>query len=130
MKKIFTLALILMFSFNVLAEGPVKYVLKGEPAEYNGYLFTPEKEKEVRFKLIDGELNKELLEINTKKLNLVEAQYKLANDQSLMWQTESNRLAKELVRKDRLDFWENLMYFGLGVLVTVAAGYTVNRIQR
>jgi hypothetical protein len=89
----------------------VTRLIEGTPALCTGYLFTPEKELEVRIKdatytqmedLVKK--NQELNEILYKRVdNLQELNLKL-NDKIQANQTQ--------------DFWVKFAYFGLGVLVT------------
>jgi len=128
MYRIFTLVTLLTFSFVSVAQ--VRYIEKGEPAPYTGYLFTPEKEKETRFKLIDLDYYKELSEITNKRLEVSQKQQKLLDEQVVLWKNHSTDLAKEVASRDSRNFWENLMYFGLGALITVGLTYSVNQASK
>jgi hypothetical protein len=120
--------MILCFSVSSIAQ--VKYVEKGTPAPYTGYLFTPEKEKETRFKLIDLDYYKKLSEINTARLDNAHKQNELLSKQVDLWQNHSKELSKELATNESRSFWKNILYFGLGAIITVGLTYSVNQASK
>lgn len=105
----------------------VKYIEKGEQAPYTGYLFTPEKEAEVRqsvealkyFKLVD--------ETNTRIIKLKDDELALVRQQTDIWRTQSDALSKELQEQKNSGFWRQTLYFGLGALLTTALAFGVNK---
>lgn len=128
MYKLCTLVTLLAFSHYSVAQ--VKYIEKDTPAPYTGYLFTPEKEKETRFKLIDLDYYKKLSEVNTERLKVSYEQQEVLEKQVTVWRDSSTKLASELASRQSRDFWENLMYFGLGALITVGLTYSVNQASK
>ena len=110
-----------------IAAAQVKYVEKGEPAPYTGYLFTPEKELEVRqanealkyFKLAD--------ETNTRIIKLKDDELVLVRQQADIWKNQSDALSKELQEQKNSGFWKQTLYFGLGALLTTALAFGVNK---
>jgi len=104
MKYIIGLFLML---FTQASAANVTYLEQGAKAPYSGYLFTPEKEKEVRVKIQLYDTQEDLLNILQKRLD--------------------NQLDQNVVLSDRLEkretteFYKNLIYFALGVYVTTVA---------
>ena len=124
------LTLVLMLSISMSSFGQVKYVEKGQKVPYTGYLLTPEKEKETRFKLIDLDYYKKLSDINTKRLDNSFKQNELLSKQVILWKDQSTNLAEQLVNRESKSFWKSIMYFGLGALITVGLTYSVNQASR
>lgn len=122
MRHLFILCLLPSLVF-----GQVKYVEKGEPAPFTGYLFTPEKEGEVRqdveslkyYKLLD-ESNQRIIALKDKELAAVNANYAI-------WQKQSEQLSKELEDAKSNSFWRQTLYFGLGALLTTGLAFAVNK---
>lgn len=103
--------------------GQVKYIEKDTPAPYTGFLFTPEKEQQIRLTLIEHDFLKLELEVY-KDTN------KLLQERANLWQKQSTELANELVKKERLTFWQNTLYFGLGAILTGVLAVGVSRAVR
>lgn len=105
----------------------VKYLEKGEPAPYTGFLFTPEKEQEVRqanealkyFKLVD-ETNQRIIKLKDDELALIK-------DQGAIWRNQADALSKQLQEEKNSSFWRNTLYFGLGAVLTTALAFGVNQ---
>ncbi len=122
------LSLILLFSSQAIAQ--VKYVEKGTPAPYDGYLFTPEKEQEVRqaneslkyYKLVD--------ETSQRILTLKDNEIKLLTESSTIWHNQSIELSKQLEASKDSSFWRQALYFGLGAVLTTAITFGVNQASK
>lgn len=125
MKKIIILTISALMATS--AFGQVKYIEKGEQAPYSGFLFTPEKEAEVRqnteslkyYKLVD-ESNKRLFELQAKELQYTQ-------EQANLWRSQSGELSRQLEDQRNSSFWKQTLYFGLGALVTTALAFGVNQ---
>ena len=121
------LLLFLSIFISQVSLAQVKYLEKGEAAPYTGYLFTPEKETEVRqgaealkyFKLVD--------ETNGRIIKLKDDELVLVRQQSDIWRTQSEALSKELQGQKNTGFWKQTLYFGLGALLTTALAFGVNK---
>lgn len=119
--------LLITLLISNIAFGQVKYLEKGEQAPFTGYLFTPEKESEVRqnneslkyYKLLD-ESNQRIIQMKDQELSIV-------RDQGALWQTQSQNLSKQLEDAKSGSFWKQTLYFGLGALITTGLAFAVNQ---
>ncbi|PCI45898.1 MAG: hypothetical protein COB41_00480 [Proteobacteria bacterium] len=109
------LSFILCIFLSVPAFGkcdkPVSYLSKGSTVSCTGYLFSPEKELEVRLKV---EKYNFLEEYSKTQQDINEILSKRLTDSQEYNQYLSKRLKEERGSK----FWRTTLYFGLGVLVT------------
>lgn len=115
----FILALLITFSSSAYScEKDVTYLEKGTATPCEGYLFSPDKEKEVRYKV---ESYKYVNEFANKQGEII-----VIMDQRLTNLQEHNKvLSEELNRKNKAKFWQSTFYFTLGVLVTGAIARNV-----
>lgn len=112
----------------------VKVLHKGEEAPCRGFLFSPEKELEVRIAIQDKELQKQEIEIKDKKIKLllkdlstVESIIDKEREKSELWRIRAEESTKKLIESEegrgKRDFW----FVVLGVALTVGAGYAVGQ---
>lgn len=117
---------------SVFAEDSVKYVNIGDPAPFSGYLFSVEKEK--RLRLMDQEFDlcnrkSELLSQYATK----QEQIMLLSDKKIaLYETQIDRLSKQVVEQRDATFWQNAFYFIGGAVLTgvIAYGYSRTVIVR
>lgn len=115
MKKLVSTLLIILLSFN-FTYGQVKFLEKGAEAPYSGYLFTPEKEQELRIKnsLVP------LLEEQSKKQNEI---IDIQNKRIESYQKNYDVLYEEYIRREKMNDWNKVLYFGIGSVVTGFIAY-------
>ncbi len=113
MKKILSLFLIFSFSLPALRAKEVKFITKGAPAPFDGYIFDLEAEQANRLELME----KDNL---VKQLSLFKENEKLFEDQNAMWKQVATENTERLVKIENNGFWQKSLFFGLGVLVTGA----------
>jgi len=108
----------------------VKFVRQGEPSPFTGYLFSVEKEKELR--LLDQKL-----EFANMKVDLLKKSNELQNEmltisaqRSEMYKTNSDSLSKQLADHKSDNFWKNTLYFSLGAVLSGVVAYGVSRSVR
>lgn len=126
MKSIYLLTFLLISSTSIACD-PVKYLEKGSPAPCTGYLFTPEKEKEVRLKVVELEYEKELNISKSKQIELYKQELQFSDERLKLWNTEALSLNKELVKRQNNDFLKSALFFLLGAAVTTGITYAVNK---
>lgn len=110
MKKI--LSLLLICSFSLQAK-EVKFIQKGSPAPYDGYIFDLEAEQNNRLELLEKDNM-------AKQLSLFKENEKLFESNATMWQSVATQNTERLVKLESNTFWQNALFFGLGVVVTGA----------
>ena len=99
-------------------EKDVTYLEEGKAAPCSGYLFSPKKEQEVRYKTetfnyVQDFANKqgEIIDIMDERITNLQEHNKL--------------LSEELNKRDKYSFWQSAFYFGLGVVITGAIAKNV-----
>lgn len=131
--KYLSILLICIFSLNqsVWAKCPedVQVLEKGQVANCDGLLFSPEASKKADEAIQDVKYYKSLtdklgsrIEYSNKETDVLEKRLKLYMDQS-------NILAEQMVKKENEDKWQKVLYFGLGVLATGIAVYGASNLD-
>lgn len=90
---------------------PVTYLPEGTGAPCNGYLFTPEKELEVRTKVIQIDKLKELSEKQDELIDILNQ--RVDNNQQ-----QISVLKYDAEQRNHIRPWEDAGFFILGILVT------------
>lgn len=106
---------------------PVTYLTEGSQTPCTGFLFTPEKEAEVRAANLDLGLQRDINAIQEKQLGLLKEDNKLLLDQSHLWRTRAEDSTKKLMESRNTDTWRMFLYFSLGVAATTLITYGVNQ---
>lgn len=121
-EKIKAFILSFLIASNSLANcpEPVKYLQDFEMAPCAGYLFSPEKEMEVRIKIDNYNLLEEYSNTQTDVNELLNNRLKEA-------QKYNENLEKRLREEKRSNEIYNFLYFGLGVIVTGLIAGNVGR---
>lgn len=103
---------------------------KGEPAPFDGVFFS----KEAEVKLRQVALDKQALEKQNLTLKdlavFYEDQSNIMRQRISVQQDQNINLSKQLYDQRSGNFWENAMYFGIGVFVTGAMSYAAFQIYR
>lgn len=118
--KYFLFIIILIQSIFVRAEclQPVTHLRINEVTPCEGYLFTPEKELEVRQQVINYE---QLNLMNNKQKQLIDIL-----QQRMNIQIEQNLLlVDKLQKQEQYEFWKIGSSFALGVIITTIISYGV-----
>ena len=122
MKKLI-IPLLFVFSLNALAEDTAKYLPKGEPAPFSGYLLSPEKADKVRLITIDLSLSKKTNDILTQQNTLLQTQVAQS-------QEHINNLNKTLVDSKDSAFLSKIGMFLLGATSATVIAWGVSRAVR
>lgn len=136
MKKLLSLILSLNLS-NVafaLCPKPVITLEQGVQAPCSGFLFSREKEQEVRLQLEDYNLIKEELELKNKKINLLLEDLKISDSilekersKTELWRSTAEKSVITLSKLEENSHNRDFMMLFLGVVLTVGAGYAVGQ---
>jgi len=110
------LLLLMCINSNATCDNPVTYLKQREAAPCNGYLFSEEKEAEVR-EIVQK--YPKVVELNTKYEVLIN---KLTDQNDLKSQLNAN-LKSQLENRNNQETIEKIVYFSLGLLI----GYSVGK---
>lgn len=120
--KVGSLVLAMIFVSSVTyaqCDEPVSYLRKGQIVNCSGYLFSEEKEKQVREMVNKYPI---LLELTSKQEHLINK----LNDRVELNQQISTNLRGQLENRESNNRLQNIIYFTLGLVV----GITVNKINK
>ena len=139
MKKLLCLVLALSMTCQASAEclKSVTLLEQGAQAPCSGFLFSKEKEKEVRLMVEDYKLVQEELVYKNKKIDLTLKDLRLSDDiiqkereKSDLWRLSAEKSTLALVKSSEGQGNRDMMMVLLGVLVTVGAGYAVGQVNK
>ena len=139
MKKVLSLLLTISLATPVYAECNKQVTLlnEGTPAPCRGYLFTPEKEAEVRLMNEDFKLTQQELQLKDKKIELLvkdikdtEFIIKREQEQAELWRKMAEDSTLKLIKTDENRGRRDWLMMLLGVAVTVGAGYAVGQASK
>lgn len=126
------LVFFLMFNQTVFAadcKDAVKLIKEGEKAECTGFLFSPDAEKKASQAHDDVKYYKDLSELLRKRNQLTNEEIKVLDERLKLYQDQSHLLAEQLNKKEREDFWQKTIYFGMGILATSIAVYGASKLN-
>lgn len=116
---------------------PVTLLEKDQSAPCRGYLFTPEKEKQVRGLNEDYKLLQEELTIKDKQLELYKLQVQslyqaaeLSEKKSSLWQTKAQEAVERTVSIEQSRQTRDLLFVLGGVALTVLAGWAIGQVSK
>lgn len=123
MKRLISLLLSIIiysqYSFAVCSK-PVTYLKEGQAASCTGYLFTEEKEKQVRESIMKLEKMEVLVES--------QRQFNVTLESALVNKAAQNEnLQKQLDNAKNKSIYETILYFSLGLVI---GGFTVDAIKK
>lgn len=128
-----------LISHNALAacKQPVTYVLVSESAPCTGYLFSPEKEAELRSEHEKYNLNLEILSIKDQQINLykqqtsdLQAAVQLEQQKAELWRKNAEDSTNKLMQSNERQGWRDMLFLTLGVVITAAAGWAVGQAHK
>ena len=98
----------------------VEYLVEGSKAPCTGYLFSPKKEYEVRFKVKTYDHIVKIMKEQDELYNTMELRLQNAHKHNIY-------LSKELEKQKKNDFWMKTFYFSLGAVLTGVIASNVSR---
>jgi hypothetical protein len=139
LKKLIIFKVVFLLTLNLQANclKPVTYLDKGKETPCEGFLFSREKEREVRLIAQNYELLKQEVENKDKKINLILKDLALTEsiiikerEKSELWRARAEQstlaLVKESDSRATRDWWMIL----LGVGLTVGAGWALGQVNK
>lgn len=124
--KFINFLVVVLFSINVSAtecKEAVTLINEGQKAECTGFLFSPDAEKKASQAYDDAKHYKELSELLHRRSELTNQEIKILDERLKLYQDQSHLLAQEVQKKEKEDFWQKTLYFGLGIVATSVAIY-------
>jgi hypothetical protein len=130
--KLINFLVVVLFSINVIAtdcKESVTLINEGQKAECTGFLFSPDAEKKASQAYDDAKYYKELSDLLHKRSQLSNEEIKVMDERLKLYQDQSHLLAQEVQKKEKEDFWQKTLYFGLGILATGIAFYGAGQLK-
>lgn len=115
----FKYLLTFIFITNISYAGcnnPVTYLKENEPAKCDGYLFTPEKELDVRTKISNYERLETVIQKQDALIDILSKRIDIQVQQNI-------NLSNELQRKETETYWQKAGFFLLGAILTGVIAY-------
>lgn len=119
--------LVLILSLQAAFAQDVAYLPKGTPTPYEGYLFSPLKEREVR---LTGETLKycdKSKELMISLLQDIESKDKILNDRLNLRDVQIDNLSKRLIEAKDDSFLSKTGFFILGAIITGGIAFGVSK---
>jgi len=120
------LILVLSLIGNLCYAEDVIRLEKDKPAPFTGYLFTDEKTKDTRIKLLERDFYKETSESFEKSNTYLQKNLSLKDEQIKLITEQNTNLAKTLREERSMTGWERIGWFSLGI---VATGFALRGLQ-
>lgn len=118
------------FSFATECKESVQLIEAGQKAQCTGFLFSPDAERQASEAVLDlkyyKEINLKLLE----RKELAEQDYAIMENRMMLYQDQSVLLADKLNSAERYNKWDNMLWFGLGILATSLAVYGASSLAK
>ncbi len=129
-KNCWIFLIILTILTNSLLADPVIFLDKDKPAPFDGYLFSPKDAKDLRLKLIDNDINLEVIKSYQKSLSISD-QINSANEKKInLCVTQVETLSKTTVDEREFSDWKKLGWFTLGVLTSILTVYGIKKVTQ
>jgi hypothetical protein len=134
------ISLLLSFSLCCPSYGacdkPVTYLEQGQSTTCNGYLFTIEKEKEVRLKLMDYDLMSQELQLKNKKLDNILKELTITEEiadkerkKGELWRARAVDSTEKLVSTENGRGARDLLFFVGGMLSVLLGAWAVGKVK-
>jgi len=130
--KHYLVIFIFLFSQFTYAKCPdnVQVIKKGEVANCDGLLFSPEASKKVDDTQSDVVYLEKITAHLLKRRDLSIKEVETLDKRLHLYIEQSEILAKQLHRKEKEDKWQKMIYFGLGILATGIAVHGASQLTR
>lgn len=116
---------------------PVTLLIQGQKAPCRGYLFSPNKELEVRTRFEHLKLLEETIDIKERKVKLYLDQSMLFSEiaererkKSELWRIRAEDSTEKLIASEDGRGKRDFLFIGAGVILTVLAGWAVGQASK
>lgn len=96
---------------------------KGYKLTQDSWIFSPDKAKDVRNRLVDLDTEKQLNESLNKSLSLEQSMNKIQDDKITLLLKQNNDLVQSVDQNRGMNDWSKILWFTLGVVVSGLAIY-------
>lgn len=135
MFKILSSILIFLFTSKVLADcKPVTPIKTGEVAPCPGFIFSPEKELQLRQMNEDYKLTKQQIKIYLiqkenyrKELEVTDTIIRKEEQKTRLWQLKAEDSTAKLVKIQEQQNYRDWIFMSFGVALTLGTGYVINK---
>jgi len=137
--KIYIVSLLLLvFSSRLYAdcEKAVTFLNEGQVSPCTGYLFSPEKELEIRIKNEEHKLLLEqtkayiqTIDVYKKQVEITEKIAEKEQQKSELWRTRAEDITLKYTKQQQMRSWKDWIYFGVGIVTTVVAGWSLGQVK-
>lgn len=117
----------LMSIFSLKGESDPYFATKGSLLPADSWVFSPEKAKITRDKLIDLDTALKINESYKTSLGLEKEMQDIQDKKIKLLLDQNDTLAKSLLAERTVTSWERIGYFVLGIAATVFAGYAIRQ---
>lgn len=100
---------------------------KGHILPQESWVFSPEKAKSTRDKLIDLQTTEKINESLNKSLDLYKSNEQIQQNKINLLLEQNDKLALRLGESQSLNNWEKFGLFVLGIAATVGAGFAIKK---
>lgn len=108
---------------------PVQVINKGQVANCDGVLLSPDASKKADEAIQDAKYYKNLSDQLLLRRDATNKEISVLDQRLKLYMDQSQTLASELTGKENEDKWQKIMYFGLGVLATGIAVYGASQLR-
>lgn len=106
------------------------FAQRGYTLTKESWIFSPDKAKEIRDRLIDLQTAQKLNESYKTSLQYQQDIQDIQEKKVKLYADQNDSLAKSLQDERTVSNWERGFYFGLGIAATVLAGFAITRVNR
>lgn len=118
---------ILLICSTVLAETDPHFESKGYILTQDSWVFSPEKAKSVRDRLIDLETETKIRQSLEKSVELYKSNEQIQQNKINLLLEQNDKLAQRLNDSQSLSNWEKFGLLFLGIAATVGAGFAIKK---
>lgn len=119
-----------LISNLAIGETDPHYEQKGYILIQDSWVFSPEKAKSVRDKLIDLETTSKINESLQKSIELYKSNDQIQQNKINLLLEQNDKLAVRLHDSQSLNNWERFGLFMLGIAATVGAGLAIKKVSQ
>lgn len=140
MNKVLATILAFALSGQAVAEecqAPVTVIQSGQASPCDGFIFSKQKEAEVRYKIIDYDLLTEQSklylqqkELYQKALEDSEQISDKETQKSELWRQNAEKATQKLTEQHDSSYTRDLVAFGLGLLTSIATVYALHNVSK